>query len=431
MTSNWPTLRISDIGTLFDGPHATPKRTKSGPVFLGISSLVGGRIDLSKSDHLSEESFDRWTRRVTPQTDDVVFSYETRLGEAAIIPAGLRCCLGRRMALLRLDRSKVIPRYFLYYFLSPEFQGVIRQRTVQGSTVPRILLTEFPEFPVKVPPLPVQQNICDVLSAFDSSIEHNKGLASKLEAAARTLFKSWFVDFDPVRAKAAGESVPGLADDIAKLFPDRLVDSEIGEIPEKWCPGSIGDIASNVKVSRKPDSISSNDKYLGLEHFERQSLTLWKSGVGSDVTSNKYEFSASDILFGKLRPYFHKVAVAPFDGVCSTDVLVIRANGAQSQNFVSFMLSDARVIEFVTSASTGTRMPRTNWKTLASYPIAIPDKNVLQAFQEITSPIVERMLIAAKENDRLIELRDLLLPRLISGKLEVADAEEQIEDAIA
>src|SRR6266496_1255715 len=100
--SGWRTVAIGDLCLgIFDGPHATPKKTPEGPIFLGISSLKRGQIDLAQSAHLSEDDFTRWTRRVAPRPRDIVFSYETRIGEAAIIPEGLRCCLGRRMALIR------------------------------------------------------------------------------------------------------------------------------------------------------------------------------------------------------------------------------------------------------------------------------------------------------------------------------------------
>jgi len=117
--NGWKEVTIADIcDDIYDGPHATPKKIEHGPVFLSISSLVNGRVVLSESAHLSEKDFAKWTRRITPQADDLVFSYETRLGEAALIPEGLRCCLGRRMALIRPHRDKLDPKFFLYYFIT-------------------------------------------------------------------------------------------------------------------------------------------------------------------------------------------------------------------------------------------------------------------------------------------------------------------------
>ncbi|MCP4786030.1 MAG: hypothetical protein GY903_00625 [Fuerstiella sp.] len=152
--NGWREVTIDDIcDDIYDGPHATPKKIDHGPVFLSISSLVNGRIVLSESAHLSEKDFAKWTRRITPQPDDLVFSYETRLGEAALIPEGLRCCLGRRMALIRPHSDKLDPKFFLYYFLSPLLQNEIRQYTICGSTVERLALADIRKFRVLLPPM--------------------------------------------------------------------------------------------------------------------------------------------------------------------------------------------------------------------------------------------------------------------------------------
>src|SRR5207244_3380484 len=135
MGGEWQEIAIGELAEIFDGPHATPPKTDSGPIFLGISNLAHGRLDLSSTDHLSDDDHARWTRRVTPKAGDVVFSYETRLGEAALIPPGLRCCLGRRMGLLRARPGKVDSRFLLYAYLGPRFQKTLRSRTVHGSTV--------------------------------------------------------------------------------------------------------------------------------------------------------------------------------------------------------------------------------------------------------------------------------------------------------
>lgn len=158
------TVPISEVGQVFDGPHATPKTVEAGPVFLGIGALQDGRVNLGETRHVTPEDFQRWTRRVKPQADDFVFSYETRLGQAALIPEGLECCLGRRMGLLRLDRSRVDPRFFAYQYISPPYREFLATRTVRGATVDRILIKEFPSFPIVLPPLPEQQRLADLLA---------------------------------------------------------------------------------------------------------------------------------------------------------------------------------------------------------------------------------------------------------------------------
>lgn len=141
---------IGDIADIFDGPHATPKKTSDGPWFLSISSLKRGQLDLSESAHISEKSFTRWTRRVTPQEGDVLFSYETRLGEAALMPPGIRGCLGRRMALMRPRQGRVDSIFLLYSYLRPEFQETIRRRAIHGATVDRIPLAELPSWRIRI-----------------------------------------------------------------------------------------------------------------------------------------------------------------------------------------------------------------------------------------------------------------------------------------
>ncbi|WP_180794149.1 restriction endonuclease subunit S, partial [Vibrio parahaemolyticus] len=219
-------VTIGDVAEIFDGPHATPKKIEDGPYFLSISSLEGGRIDLSKSAHVSEEQFVKWTKRVTPKKGDLLFSYETRLGEAALMPDGVRACLGRRMGLLRPNLDKVIPEYLLYAYLSPFFQQVIKANTIVGATVDRIALSEMKNFPVRIPSLDEQKSACLLLSAIDKKIELNNRINTELESMARTLYDYWFVQFD--FPDAAGE--PYKASGGKMIYSDVLK----REIPEFW-----------------------------------------------------------------------------------------------------------------------------------------------------------------------------------------------------
>lgn len=191
MAHEWESVAIGSVAKIYDGPHATPKLVGSGPVFLGIDALDNGRLDLSKTRHVSESDFKVWTRRVAPQSSDIVFSYETRIGQAALIPAGLKCCLGRRLALIRADSTRVDSRYLLYQYLSPAFQDFLRTRTIPGSTVDRIHLRDFPSFNIVLPPLREQKAIAELLGTLDEKIALNQRTAETLELTARTLFHNW------------------------------------------------------------------------------------------------------------------------------------------------------------------------------------------------------------------------------------------------
>ncbi|MET8248856.1 restriction endonuclease subunit S [Streptomyces sp. NPDC005202] len=161
---------IGDLAELFDGPHATPQKTEAGPWFLSISSLKNGYLDLAESAHLSEEDFPRWTRRVQPQAGDVLFSYETRLGDAALMPPDVRGSLGRRMALLRSKSASISGALLLHAYLSPEFQGEIRRRTIHGATVDRLPLKEMPNWRMPLPPESQRERLSAKLDALHACV---------------------------------------------------------------------------------------------------------------------------------------------------------------------------------------------------------------------------------------------------------------------
>lgn len=190
MKAGWQTKKLSEVSDVFDGPHATPKTVDAGPIFLGIGALQDGVINLSETRHVTDADFKQWTRRVRPQAMDVVFSYETRLGQAAIIPEGLDCCLGRRMGLVRLDRAAVVPRFFLYQYVSPQFREFLDSKTIRGATVDRISIKDFPSFPIAVPPLPEQHRIVTLLDEAFDGIATARANAEQNLQNAHALFES-------------------------------------------------------------------------------------------------------------------------------------------------------------------------------------------------------------------------------------------------
>jgi type I restriction enzyme S subunit len=165
-------VNIGAVGDVFDGPHATPKTVDNGPIFLGIGALSNGKLNLGETRHVSLEDYKQWTRRVTPRSGDIVFSYETRLGQAAIIPDNLECCLGRRMGLFRANQQKILPTFFIYQYISPPFQEFINTQIVRGATVDRISIKDFPSFPVWVPSIDEQQRIGSMSAAMSEETQH-------------------------------------------------------------------------------------------------------------------------------------------------------------------------------------------------------------------------------------------------------------------
>ena len=430
----WRTVPVRDLCLdIFDGPHATPTKTASGPIFLGISSLDSGRLDLAESARLSEDDFARWTRRVVPQPDDVVFSYETRLGEAAIIPEGLRCCLGRRMALMRPDPSKVDPRFLLYAFLGPEFQETIRERTIHGSTVERILLTEFADFPMSVPDLDTQRGIVALLGALDDEIDVNRLANRSLESIARAIFKSWFVDFDPVRKKMEGAEV-GLPPDLAALFPSTFAPSAVGPAPEGWRISTVRDTAVELETGSRPAGGVSEvtegvpsigaESIVGIGRFDfaktkRVPSDFW-AGMRRGHVQNR------DVLVykdggrpGMFEPHVTLLGDGfPFDVCCINEhVYRLRVSDDLSQAYIYFWLSSSLAMSEMRERGTGVAIPSLNSTAFGSVPVLVPSRPVVQLFTQVVEPLVAKILRNAGESHALSLTREALLPKLLSGEL--------------
>ena len=211
----------------------------------------------------------------------------------------------------------------------------------------------------------------------------------------------------------------GMDPGIAALFPDRFVDSELGEIPEGWGVGKLGDVAEHPRRGVQPNDINLETPYIALEHMPKRCIALSEWDTAASVGSNKYEFRRGEFLFGKLRPYFHKVGIAPVGGVCSTDIVVVTPNANLWSSFILFCISSDEFVAYTNQASTGTRMPRTSWKTMEQFEICLPTESMAALFQEIAQPMLDRIVANCHEARALAILRNTLLPKLISGELRV------------
>ncbi|WP_170446198.1 restriction endonuclease subunit S [Ruegeria arenilitoris] len=427
----WEMTTIGEIGQVFDGPHATPKTIDDGPVFLGISSLNFGRLDLSNTRHVSEEDFAKWTKRVEPKAGDIVFSYETKIGEAAVVPKGLRCCLGRRMGLVRLDPAKCDARYFLYQYLSPNYQQFLASRTVHGATVDRLLLKDFPSFDFPLPPIEEQREIAAVLGVLDDKIELNRKTAATLEAMARALYRSWFVDFDPVRAKAEGRTPAHMDEATAALFPDSFGDDGL---PVGWELEPVRSLCSQVKQTVKPmEAPDAEFWHFSLPAYDNGAVPVRE--LGAAIKSNKLFVPNDAILFSRLNPSIPRVWWARADHsvatpAASTEFFVARARASDETPWLYCLLSSPEFREQALFRVTGTsnshqRVPPT---TLAEIEVVAATPELISAFGRNTATIFDRIHTMSQENQTLAALRDALLPRLMSGELRVGEAREQVED---
>lgn len=390
---------------IYDGPHATPRETDHGPVFLGIKNLTeDGRIDLSEIRHVSEEEFPRWVRRVTPQEGDVVFTYEATLHRYAVIPEGFRGCLGRRVALVRPDPTKADSRYLLYKFLSREWRQVVEENVMTGATVDRIPLERFPLFPIMLPSLPIQQRIASSLSAYDELIENNRRRMVLLEDAARRLYREWFVRL---------------------RFPSYEHTRLVVGVPVGWervpTPDAI-EINPTTKLSDEPEQWSVEMADLPTDSMVIQQATRRVGRTGS-------KFQNGDTLFARITPCLEngKTAYVDFleDGETargSTEFIVLRSKRLTPE-FVYCLSREYGFRENAIKSMVGSSgRQRVQESCFAKFNVYVPPGSLLTLFTEQIRPLFRQVRVLHLQNRRLRAARDLLLPRLMSGQIEVSPA---------
>ena len=234
LPAHWSWLRLDDAcDGVFDCPHSTPSLVDIGPFVVRSQDMVTGVFRTERAARVSEETYKERTSRVVPARGDLLYSREgTYFGIAAQVPERTRVCLGQRMVLIRPKSGLLDFRFLCHWLNSPVMASHIHGYR-DGTVAERLNLPTIRALPVLVPPLSDQRAIAHILSTLDDKIDLNRRMNETLEAMARALFKSWFVDFDPVRAKAEGRD-PGLPKPLAALFPDSFEDSELGEIPKGW-----------------------------------------------------------------------------------------------------------------------------------------------------------------------------------------------------
>ena len=313
---------------------------------------------------------------------------------------------------------------FLFYMLQTLHLNNFRV----GSGQPLLNQTILSQIPATIPAPSEQRHIAHILGTLDDKIELNRQISETLEATARAIFKSWFVDFDPVKAKMEGQKPIGMDTETAALFPSAFQDSPLGKIPEGWEVGTLSKISKNIRRSVKASEIDSGECFIGLEHMPRRSIALSQWQVDAEIASNKYRFKQGEILFGKLNPRFHKVGVTPIDGICSTDILVIQPIDAEWFGFVLSLVSSDNFVAYTKAFSKGTTLPRTNWKDMSNYKTVLPKAQIVGKYTEFIQPIVKRIIENIHECHTLSQIRDTLLPKLLSGEIRVDDTTEILEE---
>jgi type I restriction enzyme S subunit len=318
---------------------------------------------------------------------------------------------------------------FFYYFLTGRNLNSLQA----GSGQPLINQSILSSIDFYCPPLPEQKAIAAILGALDDKIETNRKMNATLEGIARALFKSWFVDFDPVRAKAEGRS-SGLPVDFDALFPDSFIDSPLGEIPMGWRLGKLKDIATPKKQTVNPaDYPQDNFLHYSLPAFDNGRMPILEKGT--DIKSNKTMISKHDVLLSKLNPEIERVWL-PFSEdqytVCSTEFLSYRANEPFCREYLYCLFKARSFRNLLKGMVTGTSKShqRAQPTAILELDCLLPKNLLLTAFQKQASVLFSKTNTVSQQNQTLATLRDTLLPKLISGQIRVGDAENIMEKAL-
>ena len=416
--------------SIIDYRGKTPTKTDSGVPLVTAKIIKSGRID-TPSEFIAEEDYEEWMRRGIPKGGDVVITTEAPLGEVAQLP-NLKIALAQRVITLRGKQGVVDNTYLKYLLLSSEFQHDLESRAT-GTTVFGIKQSVLRKIELSFPDFGEQKGIAHILGTLDDKIELNRKTNETLEGIAKALFKSWFVDFDPVRAKAEGRPT-GLPDEISELFPDSFEESELGEIPSGWSCSSVYDLADYVNGASH-SSKTLNDNRLGYPVIKINEL---KNGF-TDQTKywdadykEKHLVTNGDILFswsGNPDTSIGTFVWSRQDGLLNQHIFKVVPRESEWRSFVLSMLrSNQKTFADIARDKQTTGLGHVTVKDLKEMMCPIASVTVMTKFSSLADALFERCQNLVLQIDALEVLRDALLPRLISGELRVPDAEKMLEE---
>ena len=439
MEDEWPVVRVGDVCYVTDGAHAKVDRQQHGVLYLTSKNIGVGRLLLEDVDYISEQDYERLFANSTRSqrrlsAGDILLGIIGTFGNAYLYKDQDHFGVSSAVALIRPDQRRLEARFLYYVVTSPLFRGshgAYKAGSVQGYTnIPTIK-----ELSVPLPPLAEQRAIAHILGTLDDKIELNRRMNETLEAMAQAIFKSWFVDFDPVRARADGRD-SGLPKHITDLFPDRFDDSELGEIPAGW---EVGPILKQAKLlsggTPKTDQKDywDGDILWGSAKDVSQCGQTFLVGTERSITQKGLDESATQLI-----PAYCTVVVAR--GATTGRMVMFGRQMAMNQTcyglasaadtpFTLYCHLRDQMENFVHTAH-GSVFDTITTSTFANTKVVLPSDSVLKAFEQKVSPIFHRVLVNTEEIQTLAALRDTLLPTLLSGELRVKDSERFIGKAV-
>lgn len=454
---NWKQVVLEDaLDALIDYRGKTPKKVDKGIPLITAKVVKSGRI-LPMDEFIADEDYESWMVRGIPQVSDIVVTTEAPLGEVAQIK-NANVALAQRIVTLR-GKVDFLENDFLLFLMQSDFVQNQLEARATGSTVKGIKQSELRKIILPIPPIAEQKCIGKILSDIDDKIHLNNQINQTLESIAQAIFKCWFIDFEPVRAKIAakqegkdperaamctisGKSKTELeqmaADDFAELqataalFPDELVESELGEVPKGWEVGCIGDEVNTVSKTYPLKQVEEVIFLNTGDILEGKFLHANKSRTESLPGQAKKSIQKDDILYSEIRPQNKRFAYVYFDAedyVVSTKLMVLRKKSTIPSHFVYFILSRQSTIDFlqVMAESRSGTFPQITFDVLSKVEYLKPNNNALIDIftRKVLSPFFDKKVMNETENNKLIGVRDNLLPKLLSGEMDVSDLQSE------
>ena len=457
MTEQWTDASVEDVCELIvDCVNKTaPKVNIQTPYkMIRTTNVRNGRVDLTDCKFVESDIFDKWTRRAKVLEGDVILTREAPVGEVGMIRSSDTVFLGQRLMQYRANPKKMDNRFLLYSFLSPALKQQFDMHEGSGSVVSHIRVPDCHKFKLKLPPLPEQKAIAHILGTLDDKIELNRQTNKTLEAMARAIFKSWFVDFDPVHANHAKKrGDPGdtrkaalpLSPDTLDLFPDSFQDSELGEIPVGWEVLKLAEVINishgfAFKGEHFSESTTSNilltpGNFKIGGGFKIDKLKYYNGPIDSD-----YELQAKDLVvtmtdLSKASDTLGYPALVPHSDTQTFlhNQRIGRVSFKPECSFgktylYQFMCTDQYRYEVLATAS-GSTVSHTSPTKILACEVVSPTKKIAEKYEFICMALHDKQTRNSNEISSLTTLRDTLLPKLISGDLRIKDAEKFLKDA--
>ncbi len=374
--------------------------TDEGVNFVKAEALNGdAALDHGGFAHVSEDTHLKLARSILKEGDVLVTIAGANVGQCGLVRASdLPANTNQAVGIIRVDTERAHPKFVYYHFKNPTTFAFCQSLGGQAAQ-PNINLTVLKGFSLRVPDIDEQIRIAATLSAYDDLIENNRRRIALLEDAARQLYKEWFVRF---------------------RFPGHEHVKIVDGVPEGWEPRQLSDCVDVVKDAADPKALEPDTPYIGLEHLPRRSITLGEWETAEKVESGKFRFRERDIIFGKIRPYFHKVGFALTEGITSSDAIVMRAKDVDLWAAILMEVSSDRFVALASqTVKEGSKMPRANWDVLKKHILAIPPEGLREIFSDQIDAIASQTKALSLAISNAARARDLLLPKLMNGTLTV------------